>query len=93
MIHEAIHELYSNVKQVVIEENGTIKALDIHGNEVSNIDMEAVNSKAIELQTEYDNKIAQEKADKVSGNQKLLDLGLTQAEATALTGYTPPVEE
>ena len=30
---------------------------------------------------------------KVSGNQKLLDLGLTQAEATALTGYTPPSEE
>ena len=25
-----------------------------------------------------------------SGNQKLLDLGLTQAEATALTGYKPP---
>lgn len=24
-----------------------------------------------------------------SGNQKLLDLGLTQAEATALTGYKP----
>ena len=24
-----------------------------------------------------------------SGNTKLLDLGLTQAEATALTGYTP----
>ena len=36
----------------------------------------------------------QAKADaKVSGNQKLLDLGLTQAEATALTGYTPPVAE
>ena len=29
------------------------------------------------------------KADQVSGNQKLLDLGLTQAEATALTGYKP----
>jgi hypothetical protein len=26
---------------------------------------------------------------KASGNTKLLDLGLTQAEATALTGYTP----
>ena len=26
---------------------------------------------------------------KVSGNTKLLGLGLTQAEATALTGYTP----
>ena len=31
--------------------------------------------------------------DKASGNQKLLDLGLTQAEATALTGYTPPEAE
>jgi len=29
---------------------------------------------------------------KANGNQKLLDLGLTQAEATALTGYTPPAE-
>jgi hypothetical protein len=29
----------------------------------------------------------------ISGNQKLLDLGLTQAEATALTGYTPPSED
>ena len=27
--------------------------------------------------------------DSASGNKKLLDLGLTQAEATALTGYTP----
>jgi len=27
-----------------------------------------------------------------AGNQKLLDLGLTQEEATALTGYTPPSE-
>ena len=35
---------------------------------------------------------AQKEADAKSGNQKLLDLGLTQAEATALTGYTPPVE-
>ena len=32
---------------------------------------------------------AQKKTDAQSGNQKLLDLGLTQAEATALTGYTP----
>ena len=31
--------------------------------------------------------------DKASGNQKLLDLGLSQYEATALTGYTPPVED
>ena len=36
---------------------------------------------------------AQKEADAKSGNQKFLDLGLTQAEATALTGYKPPVEE
>lgn len=30
---------------------------------------------------------------KVTGNQKLLDLGLTQSEATALTGYKPPEED
>ena len=35
----------------------------------------------------------QNETDKVNGNQKLLDLGLTQAEATALTGYAPPIEE
>tara|TARA_Y100000310_G_scaffold2300_1_gene2879 strand:+ start:703 stop:942 length:240 start_codon:yes stop_codon:yes gene_type:complete len=28
-------------------------------------------------------------ADQKTGNQKLLDLGLTQDEATALTGYAP----
>ena len=38
-------------------------------------------------------KTAQKQVDAKSGNQKLLDLGLTQAEATALTGYTLPVED
>tara|TARA_R100000458_G_C8068058_1_gene108074 strand:+ start:237 stop:455 length:219 start_codon:yes stop_codon:yes gene_type:complete len=33
--------------------------------------------------------IDQKKIDAQNGNKKLLDLGLTQAEATALTGYTP----
>ena len=41
-----------------------------------------------EIQTEMDNYVDP----KASGNQKLLDLGLSQAEATALTGYTPPTE-
>ena len=31
----------------------------------------------------------QRKADAKTGNTKLLNLGLTQAEATALTGYKP----
>ena len=33
--------------------------------------------------------IEQKKVDAQNGNKKLLDLGLTQAEATALTGYKP----
>ena len=47
-------------------------------------------------QAEVDAKIAQDAVDaqtaidQGTGNTKLLDLGLTQAEATALTGYTPP---
>jgi len=35
----------------------------------------------------------QKEAEQANGNQKLLDLGLTQAEATALTGYIPPIQE
>ena len=35
----------------------------------------------------------QKASDQATGNTKLLDLGLTQAEATALTGYAIPVEE
>ena len=42
-------------------------------------------------QARTDAETAKETA-QASGNQKLLDLGLTQAEATALTGYTPPTE-
>jgi hypothetical protein len=41
-----------------------------------------------ELQAIQDKKTAKANA-KASGNTKLLDLGLSQAEATALTGYTP----
>ena len=33
---------------------------------------------------------AQKVIDQLSGNTKLINLGLTQAEATALTGYIPP---
>ena len=52
-----------------------------------------IDAKLAELQTAEDAKVQAEKDAKVSGNQKLLDLGLSQAEATALTGYTPPVAE
>ena len=53
------------------------------------ISREDIQTKIDEMNAELDNKAT----DQASGNQKLLDLGLTQAEATALTGYTPPVAE
>ena len=33
---------------------------------------------------------AQKEADALAGNNKLLELGLTQAQVTAMTSYTPP---
>lgn len=35
----------------------------------------------------------QKEADAKTGNDKLIALGLSQNEVTAITGYTPPVEE
>ena len=86
--HQAIRILYPNVLTVYqTEENGFV-ASDENGDNVS-LDMSAIDTKAEEiLQAEQDEKTAKANA-KISGNTKLLDLGLTQAEATALTGYTP----
>lgn len=82
--NEAIRNLYNNAVTIYENEDGSCKVLDNNQNQIS-IDMTAVNTKAIELENaKVDNK--------ANGNQKLLDLGLTQAEATALTGYTPPAE-
>ena len=57
------------------------------------ISKEDIKAKIAELETAKANEETAKENAKVSGNQKLLDLGLSQAEATALTGYTPPVEE
>ena len=40
-------------------------------------------------ETDAVTRIEAEQVIKASGNTKLLDLGLSQEEATALTGYTP----
>ena len=61
--------------------------------EIDKCTLAEAEAKLVELQAQEE---AEEQAKidaQVSGNQKLLDLGLTQAEATALTGYTPPVAE
>ena len=53
---------------------------------ISKADIEA---KISELETAETDKETAKATAQASGNTKLLDLGLTQAEATALTGYTP----
>ena len=49
-------------------------------------------NKASEILNAMASEIETKKANQASGNQKFLDMGLTQAEATALTGYKPPEE-
>jgi len=88
MKHEAIYNLYPSVKRINEDKNGILKALTIENEEVS-INESDVETKRASLQTTEDNKVTAKANVKKSGNTKLLNLGLTQAEATALTGYTP----
>jgi hypothetical protein len=53
------------------------------------ISAEDINAKLAVLETEKANAEAAKETAKAAGNQKLLDLGLTQEEASALTGYIP----
>ena len=65
----------------------------IDWNGQAEISVADIKAKITEMETAKVNEETQKATDKANGNQKLLDLGLSQAEATALTGYTPPVEE
>jgi len=49
------------------------------------ISKEVLEAKKAEMQVAEDARVAQEPIDKANANQKLLDLGLTQAEVDALT--------
>ena len=89
MTHKAIYQLYPTVKEILEDVNGNLTCLDENKNVVS-INLSNVSVKATELQTAEDNKKAQKEADALAGNNKLLELGLTQAQVTAMTGYTPP---
>lgn len=76
---------------VTIPKGWTQEELQAHPNYQSTKDS-LIADRATMLTT-MANEETQKATDKANGNQKLLDLGLTQAEATALTGYTPPVAE
>jgi hypothetical protein len=88
MKHQAIYNLYPSVKRINEDDNGVLTILDINNEEVS-INESDVETKRASLQTAEDNKVTAKATAKTSGNTKLLGLGLTQEEATALTGYTP----
>lgn len=78
------------MKKAIVTPEGTT-LVDLTAEEIAQYEVNAQNAET-EKQARIDAK-NQKATDKANGNQKLLDLGLTQAEATALTGYTPPVAE
>jgi len=85
----AIHAINPNAEFEAID--GDINNINwLNG--TTPISVEDINAKANELQTANDNIKAQKEADALAGNNKLLELGLTQAQVTAMTGYTPPAE-
>ena len=67
------------------------KTIEMAAEEVSALEKDRANVNA-EIKVLKDAAV-KKVADQKTGNKKLLDLGLTQDEATALTGYAPPVEE
>ena len=49
-------------------------------------------AESIKEKNDMISKLTQKATDAKKGNDKLLGLGLTQAEVTAMTGYKPPEE-
>jgi len=80
------------MKKIIFNpENPNGLTVDLTGDELEKA--EAIKQEDITKDQEEATAKTQKATDQANGNQKLLDLGLTQAEATALTGYTPPVAE
>jgi len=77
------------MKKIIITPNGT-QEVDLTAEEISQAQANNANAQAT-LQAEQQAK-AQKETDALAGNNKLLELGLTQAQVTAMTGYTPPAE-
>jgi hypothetical protein len=71
--------------------NGTSEIIDLTAEEIAKAEIDKQN--AIVEKQAYETAKAQKETDALAGNNKLLELGLTQAQVTAMTGYTPPVSE
>jgi hypothetical protein len=80
-----------NINKKIIQTPNGIEEVNLTVEEIAQKEQDAIQAQA--EQQAYETAKAQKDADALAGNNKLLELGLTQAEATALTGYTPPVSE
>jgi FMN-dependent NADH-azoreductase len=78
------------MKKLVLTQN-EIKEVDLTAEEIAQKEKD-ISDATVKQQEEATAK-AQKDADALAGNNKLLELGLTQAQVTAMTGYTPPVSE
>ena len=78
-------------KLIINTENPNGILVDMTAEEIAKRENDAINSQAKDAEIETAKQA--DATNKASGNQKLLDLGHSQAEATALTGYTSPVAE
>ena len=87
---QAIKKINPNAKVSITQKNNEDEVITwLDGTaEISQADIDAKKSEFAYLE-----KRAIEYPSQASGNTKLLDLGLTQEEATALTGYSIPVVE
>jgi len=70
--------------------NGTSEIIDLTAEEIIKQEQDIIQVEAD--RQAFLNAQAQKEADALAGNNKLLELGLTQAQVTAMTGYTPPAE-
>ena len=78
------------MKKQIIGINSS-EIIDLTENEIAQKEQDAIKFEADKQA--YETAKAQKEADALAGNNKLLELGLTQAQVTAMTGYTPPVSE
>jgi len=85
-------KIIHNIKTGEIQEVD-FTAEDLAQVEIDNQRKQARQQVKADAETQAQSEKQAKETAQASGNQKLLDLGLTQAEATALTGYTPPVAE
>ena len=86
---KAILEINPNAKVTIVRENGSSEETITWVDGTVEISQSDIDTKRQEIITRLANEEQAEIDAKASGNTKLLGLGLLQAEATALIGYTP----